>query len=277
MPSRHQNFLSSQPALEAELGVALMISGLTGPLRIFQRTNGHRYSIDDVMTAWYALQKCPLATHLLDLGAGIGTVGLVTLWGLSQEASLVSIEAQEVSYKLLRANISCNDLSSRVTAHHGDLRELNLTSRFPLITGSPPYFPKHAGIIPADPQKAHARFELRGDVGDYARVARRHLEPNGIFVFCFPFQQKARCLKLVSDAGLTIYTIRDVVPRQGRPPLFSLYSAGLATGHALVEEPPFVVADESGIYTEEMRQVQLSRGFGPDGTNLITESAETVE
>lgn len=277
MSSRHQNFLASQSSLEAELGVALMISGLTGPLRIFQRTKGHRYSIDDVMTAWYALKKCPCATSLLDLGAGIGTVGLVTLWGLPQEASLVSIEAQEVSYKLLRANIECNSLSSRVTAYHGDLRELNLTTRFSLITGSPPYFPKHAGIIPTDPQKAHARFELRGDVGDYARVARRHLEPDGIFVFCFPFQQKARCFKLVAEAGLTIHTVRDVVPRRGRAPLFSLYSAGLNTDQAFVEEPPFVVADESGTYTEEMRQVQLSRGFGPDGTNLITEGADTVD
>ncbi|NDC37282.1 MAG: hypothetical protein EBZ48_04435 [Proteobacteria bacterium] len=277
MASLHQNFLASQPALEAELGLKLMISGLTGPLRIFQRTNGHRYSIDDVMTAWYALQKCPSATRLLDLGAGLGTVGLVTLWGLSEEASLVSIEAQEVSYKLLRATISCNGLSSRVAAHYGDLRELNLNSRFSLITGSPPYFPKHAGIIPSDPQKAHARFELRGDVGDYARVARRHLEADGIFVFCFPFQQKARCLKLVAEAGLTIYTLRDVIPRRGRPALFSLYSAGLNVGQALVEEHPFVVADESGIYTEEMRQMQLSRGFGPDGTNCIDESADTAD
>ncbi len=60
------------------------------------------------------------------------------------------------------------------------------------MTGSPPYFDAGAGVVPADSQKAHARFELRGDVSDYARTAKRHLEPGGLFVYRFHFQQKSR-------------------------------------------------------------------------------------
>ena len=269
MRTFHENFTTRQASLEAELGFPVSISGLTGPLRIFQRVRGHRHGVDDATTAWYALQKAPTAATCLDLGTGVGTVGLVVLWGLGPGASLTCVEAHEVSYGLLRANIVCNELESRVEAIHGDIRELNLPWKFPLITGSPPYFPIDGGTLPADTQKAHARFELRGHVGDYAAAARRHLAPSGVFVFCFPFQQKARCIELVHATGFRIVTTRDVFPRRDRPALFSLYSARLDWTGPIEEEPAFVVAEADGTYTAEMVEMQRSRDFGPDGTNVI--------
>jgi tRNA1Val (adenine37-N6)-methyltransferase len=267
--TNHERFAARKASLEVELGFPVSISGLTGPLRIFQRVKGHRHSIDDATTAWYALQKAPSAKTCLDLGSGVGTVGLVVLWGLGPQAQLTCIEAQETSYGLLQANVACNDLEARVQTVHGDIREVPLAQKFPLITGSPPYFPSHGGTIPADTQKAHARFELRGHVGDYAEAAKRHLAPGGDFVFCFPFQQKARCIDLVHATGFRIVTVRDVFPRRDRPALFSLYWARLDWDGPITEEPPFVVSEPDGTYTPEMTAMQRSRGFGPDGTNLI--------
>lgn len=267
--SLHENFDARKAALEREVGFPVFISGLTGPLRIFQRAKGHRHGIDDATTAWYALQKAPSAESCLDLGSGVGTVGLIVLWGLGQSASLTCVEAQEVSYALLRENIACNGLAARVHAIHGDLRDLRLPRKFPLITGSPPYFPIEKGTVPSDTQKAHARFELRGHVGHYAEAARRHLTPDGVLVFCFPFQQKARCIALVEATGFRIVSIRDVYPRRDRPPLFSLYSAKLDASGPPQEESPFVVAEADGTYTREMAEMQSSRGFGPEGTNIV--------
>lgn len=265
----HKNFLERKSSLEAEMKEPLSIAGLVGPYRIFQRDNGHRHSIDDATTSWYALQKSTKVKKALDLGTGIGTVGLSVLWGLGEEASLTCIEAQEVSYKLLVANVACNNLSDRITHIHADIRDVTLDEKFPLITGSPPYFPVGTGVLPEDSQKAHARFELRGDVGDYARVAKRHLEEDGLFVFCFPFQQKSRCIKLVTEVGFKFVTIRDVVPMQRKPALFSLYAARLQWDKPVVEEPPLIVAHSDGKYTDEMRELQRTRGFGPEGTNII--------
>ena len=265
----HQNFTSRQQPLEQEMGEQLFVSGLVGPCRIFQRLNGHRHSIDDATTAWYALQKSPTVKRTLDLGAGIGTVGLAVLWGLGEGAHLTCVEAQDVSYKLLVENIRGNELNHRVRAIHGDIRTLDLGEQFPLVTGSPPYFPVGTGSLPQDSQKAHARFELRGDVGDYAQAAKRHITKDGLFVFCFPFQQKNRCVKLVTEVGFKLMTIRDVVPMKSKPTLFSLYCASLNYAGATVEEPPLIVAFEDGKYTPEMRDLQATRGFGPEGTNVI--------
>ena len=123
--------------------------------------------------------------------------------------------------------------------------------------------------MPEDLQKAHARFEFRGDVGDYAWAAKRHITDDGLFVFCFPFQQKIRCIKLVTDVGFRLMTIRDIVPMKSKPALFSLYCASLSFTGALTEEDPLIVAFENGKYTPQMCALQATRGFGPEGTNAI--------
>ncbi len=265
----HQRFLSRLPSLEQEMGEELFVSGLVGPYRIFQRKKGHRHGIDDATTAWYALQKSRPVKKALDLGTGIGTVGLAVLWGLGAGAKLTCVEAQDISYRLLQENILGNGLNRCVRAIHGDIRDLDLGETFPLITASPPYFPVGTGSLPEDSQKAHARFELRGDVGDSARVAKRHITEDGLFVFCFPFQQKSRCIKLVTDVGFRVMSIRDVVPMESKPALFSLYCTSLSFTGALAEEDPLIVAFEDGKYTPEMLVIQATRGFGPEGTNVI--------
>ena len=249
--------------LEAELGEAISIDALTGGWRIAQRKAGHRHSADDVLTADYALRQVgegrARVTSALDLGTGIGGVGLLVLWGLGDAAHVVGVEAQELSFRLLCANVAGNGLEARFEARHGDLRELALDRRFPLVTGSPPYFPVGTGIVPADSQKAHARFELRGDVSDYARAAERHLAEDGVFVFCFPTPQRQRALDAVAAAGLVVTSYRDVVPRVSLRPLFTLFACR-RSGTLAIEEP-FVVREQDGSLARAMREVRARFGF----------------
>ena len=258
-------FEARRVALEAELAEPITLDGLTAELRIFQRRKGHRHSTDDLLTAWYALENSPEVTRCLDLGTGIGTVGLLVLAGMPRGCRLTCIEAQDVSFRFLGENVRANGLADRVDALHGDLRELALAERFALITGSPPYFDVSAGIVPADSQKAHARFELRGDVRDYARVARRHLEQNGLFVLCFPFPQKERALAALRAEGFTRIAQRDVIPRAGLPALFSVFACrvGSAERHEDAIDAPFVVRNADGSHTQAMHDVRARFGWAP--------------
>lgn len=247
------------------MGEPVTLDRVTGSWSILQRLRGHRHSTDDVLTAYYALCHGPRTDATLDLGTGIGSVGLMTLYGLGEGATLTCVEAQEISYGLLVENVALNGLEARVTAQHGDLREARFERSFDLITGSPPYFDVRAGIVPSDSQKAHARFELRGTVADYALAARRHISEReeARFVCCFPSVQRARALDALRAAGFSVVRYRDVVPRAGRAPLFSLF-AGRVGSHDEREEAPLVVRDAEGAPTEEMRAVRRCFGFGLD-------------
>ena len=237
----------------------LTIDALAGDWTIAQRAQGHRHSIDDVLTADIAALARPAATAALDLGSGIGGVGLLVLWRLGAAARLVCVEAQDVSYALLAGNIERNGLTGRVRAIHGDLRDFATPERFALVTGSPPYFPPGTGVMPADSQKAHARFELRGDIGDYARCAAAHFTDGGAFVFCFPTVQTSRAIELVQRAGLAVIRARDVIPRESLRPLFTLFVAE-HTGE-LVIDPPLTVRTRDGELTEAMQAVRRRFGF----------------
>jgi tRNA1Val (adenine37-N6)-methyltransferase len=274
-------WLAERNWLERELGERITLDALTGPSRlasrdafcddagaeaswlIAQRKGGHRHSIDDVLTAWYALSVSPQIEEHLDLGTGIGTVGLLTLFGLGENAALTCIEAQEISYRLLQSNIRLNGLRNRVNSMHGDLRELSLNRTFPLVTGSPPYFPPGAGVLPLDSQKAHARFELRGDVSDYAKAAAAHLADGGWFVLCFPTLQKQRALDGIAAAGLAVVRLRDVIPRETLPALFTVFACRHARDFEgeTTTEPPLVVRLASGRLTSEMAGVRRVFGF----------------
>ncbi len=244
----------------------LTCDGLTRDWTILQRRRGHRHSTDDLLTGWYAAEKVHVRTRLLDLGAGIGSVGLLVLWR-SPGATLTAIEAQEVSFGLLEQNVARNGLAARVRTLHGDLREVRLEGEtFDLVTGSPPYFDVKDGIVSADSQRAHARFELRGDVRDYCRAARAALAPGGRFVFCFPTNQRVRAEQAAKDADFVLETSRDVVPRAGIAPLFSLFCCvrreDVVPGHAVeVVEPPYLVRDADGNPTEEHVKARASFGM----------------
>ena len=163
------------------------LDAISGHFRIFQLRQGHRFSTDDVLTAWYGTSWAPSAARVLDLGSGIGSVGMTAAWRLPG-AHVVTVEAQAESVRLARKSSAYNGLGARYDIREGDFRNpevLRADERFDLVLGSPPYFPIGTGSEGDHPQKVACRFELRGDIADYARVAAAHLALGGLFACVF--------------------------------------------------------------------------------------------
>jgi tRNA1Val (adenine37-N6)-methyltransferase len=244
--------------LEIELGGQVTLDGLAGPYKLFQRKKGYRHSVDDILTAHFAVSgKNEKPSEVLDLGIGIGCVGLAVAWYF-QDTTVTGVEAQDISVALLRQNIWANNLESRVNVVHQDLRDfvpqIQQTHRYSLITASPPYFDVKNGILPADSQAAHCRFEMRGDIFDYARCAAAWLHANGRFVFCFPSVQHGRVLRALGEAQLHLNSFQRVIPKENVPSLFSLYEAS-KRNTPTVECPPLTVRDANGTRTQQMHDV----------------------
>jgi tRNA1(Val) A37 N6-methylase TrmN6 len=132
-----------------------------------------------------------------------------------------------------------------------------------LITASPPYFDIRNGLLPNDAQAAHCRFELRGDIFDYARCAAALLQDDGVFVFCFPTNQTSRAENALHAAGLFLNHLQQVIPKECRPSLFSLFAASQRP-HEKREHEALTVRDVNGLHTAQMQKV-YARFFNSSG------------
>lgn len=238
---------------------------LCGSWSIFQLRRGHRFGTDDMICAWVAAQARPLATRCLDLGAGTGSVGLLTLHGLGPAAQLTMVEAQDISHGLARKTVAHNGLSARVALRHGDLRDPamlphNEHHNFDLVTGSPPYFPVGSALASPHPQKAACRMELRGDVFDYCRTAALALAPGGCFVLVHSAIDP-RPEAAIAAAGLHLNSRLDVHFRRDRPPTIAVWTASKEAGRQ--DPPPLSVREPDGSWAPEWRQVRADSG-APD-------------
>jgi len=200
---------------------------LTRDVRVYQRQKGHRFSSDDVVTAYVAYHARPTARRVLDLGCGLGSVLLHLAWKLP-DAELSGIEAQAVSFALLERNLARSGFAARVQIRHGDLREARLISDlggpFDLITGTPPYFPPEAALVAEDEQRAFARIEYRGGVEAYIAAGAPLLAEAGALVVCGDARVGARATSAALACGLSIRERCDVIARAANPPLFSVWT-----------------------------------------------------
>jgi tRNA1Val (adenine37-N6)-methyltransferase len=249
------------------------LDAISGHFRLFQLRDGHRFSTDDILTAWYGTTWCPTARTALDLGSGIGTVGMIGAWRLPG-AKFVAVEAQSDSVALAKKSARYNGLTDRYEIRHGDFREkeiLRADEKFDLITGSPPYFPPAAGVQSEHPQKLACRFELRGTIADYCTTAAKQLAPGGFFACVFPHEaaQLARVEAAAKNSGLVIVRKRPVVFREGGPALVALF--GMMRAEDLPEwfrgqtwtEPDLIIRARDGKIHPEYSAVKLAIGFPP--------------
>jgi tRNA1(Val) A37 N6-methylase TrmN6 len=246
------------------------LDAISGHFRVFQLRRGHRFSTDDVLTAWYGTTWAPSVATVLDLGSGIGSVGMIAAWR-RPGARVVTIEAQSESVALARKSADYNGLLDRFEIREGDFRDgaIAEAERFDLVLGSPPYFPRGSGLEGDHPQKVACRFELRGDIHDYANAASRHLAAGGLFACVFPEEQRTRVEAAAGKTGLVIIRRRPVLFREGELPLVTLFAMARqsdlppAMHDRTWVEPALIIRTADGEVHPEYAAVKLAIGFPP--------------
>jgi len=244
-----------------ELG-PLTDDALTRDFRIWQRAKGHRFSSDDLATAYVAWHARPGATRVLDLGCGIGSVLLHLAWKMP-DASFVGVEAQAVSFALLERNVARAGVAARVRTLQGDLREDAVIERlgrgFDLVTGTPPYFPPGHASDAMDEQRAYARIEYRGGIEAYLATAARVAAEDATVVVCGDARATERVARGADAAGLFVHARCDVIPRAGERALFAIWTFGRARRET--RGSSMTLRDAAGERTEDARALRRFSGL----------------
>jgi len=155
-----------------------LISGLGLALR--QKRGGHRVGLDAVLLAAAA----PEASHIVDVGAGVGAVGLALARRYPRaHVDLVEIDAETA--RLAEANAAANGLAARVAV--ADVlspparRAAGLAdAAADLVVTNPPFYDPATARISPDPSRARAHAAT-APLADWLRASLALLAPSGRF------------------------------------------------------------------------------------------------
>lgn len=201
------------------------LSYLAGDWRVFQPTSGHRWSLDDLVTAYVAVEALEVEDEFsaVDLGCGLGSVLMLLAWAFPN-ARVTGVEAQLARANRARRSLRYNGAESRCRVFDGDIRDTAMLSEVlgdtaRLVTGTPPYFDPAATNKSHDSEAAACRVELRGGLEVYLDAGRAVMAHDGTLVLCYPAASGERAELGARERGLTLVRRLTVVPAAGKPPL----------------------------------------------------------
>ena len=225
--------------------IAGLDSLLDGRVEVAQPADGYRVAVDAVLLA-AAIEAAPGAS-VLDLGCGVGSVGLCLAWR-RPDLSITGLDREPVFVAAARSNAAQNGFADRLTVIEADVRA-PLPGKFDAVAMNPPYLKAGTATVSAHPLKAAATAEGDAKLADWIAAARDALKPGGILTLIHRADRLGDVLAAVtrSFGGIAILPLH---PKQGRAANRIILSAQLGSGEPLAILPGLVLHAETGAFTE---------------------------
>jgi FkbM family methyltransferase len=240
---------------------------LGGALRLLQPSEGYRAGIDAVLLAAAAPLKTGRKELVLDVGAGVGTVGLAVA-RRAPRARVTLVEREPPLVRLSRDNIERNELRERVEVVEADVsRRLEdlpqfagRAESFDHVLANPPFNTEGAGTVSLDTLRAAASVMPGGNLARWARFMAAMARPGGTATMI----HRADCVGEILTAfagrfgGLTIFPL---YPREGASAKRVLVQ-GIKGSNAPVElRPGLVLHGDGNAFRPEVEAI-LRHGGG---------------
>ncbi|MFZ5944516.1 MAG: tRNA1(Val) (adenine(37)-N6)-methyltransferase [Bacillota bacterium] len=232
----------------------LILSGL----KIIQKKNGFRFSIDSVLlTHFPAVKK---GDRIIDLGTGTGVVPLL-MSTRGEDLALTGIEIQEEIAEMARRSVELNNLS-RVEIIQGDLRKLNkeMFNHFNLVVSNPPYLPVNQGKVSPQPEVALARHEIMCTLSELVQTAKKLLKEKGRLAMVHRAERLGEIMYELHKHGLCPSRLRLVYPHLDKHANLVLIEAVKGSGVSLKVEKPLIVYKDETCYTDELLNYYFGGG-----------------
>ena len=214
---------------------------MNGSLHILQKKRGYRFSIDAILLSQFIhLRKNEKAIYL---GTGCGILPLL-LSKTTKAHSLVGIEIQKDLAELASRNVALNHLEGQITILRQDFKRLRKVfppGSFDVVFSNPPYRKYLTGRVNPSLEKAIARHEIKGTLGDLIKAAAYLLPNKGR---CYLIYSASRAVDLVVTLRhhqLEPKRLRFVHPQKEENAKFILVESIKASGKELkIMEPLFL-------------------------------------
>ena len=223
--------------------------------RIIQNPERFCFGMDAVLLSSFA--KAKPGEKVLDLGTGNGIIPIL-MEAKTKGEKFYGLEIQEESADLARRSVALNELESKIEIVTGDMKEavdIFGAASFHVITMNPPYMTGNHGMVNPGDAKAIARHEITCSLEEMISQASKVLKCKGRFYMVHRPFRLAEIMTLMVKYHLEPKRMRLVYPYVDKEPNIVLIE-GLKGGNSRITvEPPLIVYDAPGVYTEELKRM----------------------
>lgn len=195
--------------------------------------------------------------RILDLGTGTGIIPIL-LAAKTEAAHITGLEIQKESTEMAARSVQLNGLEERITITEGDIKEaadIFSAASFDVITSNPPYMTHEHGLENAYEPKNIARHEILCNLEDVVRAAARLVKPGGSFFMIHKPFRLAEIFGMLMQYKLEPKRMRLIYPYVEKEPTMVMIEAVRGGRSRIKIEPPLIVYQEKGVYTEEVRRM----------------------
>ena len=191
---------------------------LGGRITLSQPAKGFRAGLDSVLLG--AAVRAGMG-HLLDLGAGVGTAGLVAL-ALGRAARAMLVERDAPTAKLARHNVESNGFAEGATVLALDILSPGPVRRaaglpenaFDVVIANPPFFDQGQGTLAPEARRAEARHMDGSALDAWMRCAAGCARGGGELVVVYPAPGLVPLLDAITMRFGDV-TVLPISPRAG--------------------------------------------------------------
>ena len=223
--------------------------------RIIQSPGRFCFGMDAVLLSSFA--KVKTGERALDLGTGTGILPIL-LEAKNKGESYTGLEIQEESADMARRSVQYNHLEDKVRIVTGDIREaaaLFGAASFHVITVNPPYMIGDHGLKNENEAKYIARHEVLCTLEDVLRESGKLLGNKGRFYMVHRPFRLTEILSGMSRHRIEPKRMRLVHPYIDKEPNMVLLEGVKGAHPRMTVEPPLVVYNKDGTYTEELLEL----------------------
>lgn len=195
--------------------------------------------------------------RILDLGTGTGIIPIL-LAAKTEAAHITGLEIQKESAEMAARSVQLNGLEERITITEGDIKEaadIFSAASFDVITSNPPYMTHEHGLENTYEPKNIARHEILCNLEDVVRAAARLVKPGGSFFMIHKPFRLAEIFGMLMQYKLEPKRMRLIYPYVEKEPTMVMIEAVRGGRSRIKIEPPLIVYQEKGVYTEEVRRM----------------------
>ena len=223
--------------------------------KIIQNAKKFCFGMDAVLLSGFTDVK--EGETVLDMGTGTGIIPIL-LAAKTKGRHFTGLEIQDESADMAKRSVQYNKLEERISIVQGDIREagtLFAPASFDVITSNPPYMTGNHGLVNPDMSKAIARHEICCTLEDLVSQTAKLLKHGGRFYLVHRPFRLAEIFSILVKYRLEPKRMRLVYPYIDKEPNMVLIQALKGGNSRLTCEPPLIVYEKPGIYTQEIHDI----------------------